>query len=246
MKIIYSRLFERFPEIIFGFSTKVGLNRPAPYYFNLSLSVGDDSNNVIENRNFFFKQLGLSSNEIAYQRQIHSDLISIVDRAGFVGESDAMITSKKGIGLAISAADCVPIFIYDKKNNLIAAVHSGWRGTYKKILAKTLLKLQYEFNSMPNNLFVCLGPSISQKKYEVGQDVANLFDEKYLIKKNNKFYLNIVQANIDMLLNAGVPENNIEQSNLCTFEEKNLLHSYRRDGKNSGRSLGIIALKNVD
>lgn len=243
MQIIKSTLLNKYPEIIFGLSTKIGLDRSAPFYFNLSLTVGDDAEIVKQNRETFFKEIGLSSVNIAYQKQTHSDIISIIDKPGLTGESDAMITTKAGIGLAISTADCTPIFIYDHRNHIIAAVHSGWRGTTKRILGKTLLKLKKDFNSAANDLIIYVGPSISQKNYEVGEEVAKQFDEKYLLAANNKIYLDVAKANLDMIYNFGVPQNQVEQSALCSFEEKDLLHSYRRDGKLSGRSLGMIALK---
>lgn len=243
MKIIHCNLFQKYPEIIFGFSTKIGLNRTEPYYFNMSYSVGDYKKNVDENRSEFFRILGLDSSKIAYQKQIHSDIVNIVNEPGFVGFSDAMITNKTNIGLAISSADCVPIFLYDKNKKVVAAVHSGWRGTHKKILYKTLQILLHEFNSEPKNLFVYIGPSISQKNYQVGQEVAELFDKKYLHEKNSQIYLDIKTANVDILLSFGILEKQIEVSNLCTFEEKELLFSFRRDGSLSGRSLGVIAIK---
>ena len=115
MQIIKSSLFQKFPEIIFGLSTKTGLNRTEPFYFNMSLTVGDDPETVRENREAFYNELGLTTERIAIQKQIHSDIVTIVGESGLIGESDAMITAQKGIGLAISTADCTPIFIYDKK-----------------------------------------------------------------------------------------------------------------------------------
>ena len=147
------------------------------------------------------------------------------------------------MGLTISTADCTPIFIYDKLNHVIAAVHSGWRGTQKKILKKTLNNLSFHFKSDPKNLFVFVGPSISQKNYEVGHDVAVQFDPVYLKKINGKLYLDVKQVNIDLLFEFGISKSQIEVSELCTFEEKDLLHSYRRDGIISGRAFGVFALK---
>lgn len=248
MQIIESELFKKFPELIFGFSTKIGLNRSAPFYFNLSLTVGDDEKIVAQNRESFFNSIGLQIEQITFQRQIHSDIIKFVEKPGFIGESDAMITKHLNIGLAISSADCTPIFLYDSKNKIIAAVHSGWRGTQKKILRKTLSNLTHHFNSKPEDIFCFIGPSISQKNYEIGSEVAVLFDNKYLLMEKtsdnkNRIYLDVRQINIDMLFDFGIPENQIEISPLCTFDAKNLLHSYRRNGKLSGRSLGVIALK---
>lgn len=100
-----------------------------------------------------------------------------------------------------------------------------------------------DFSCQAKNMFVYVGPSIHQKNYEVGEEVASLFDEKYLLRIDGKIYLDVLQANIDQLFANKIPQTQIEISSLCSFEEKDLLHSYRRDGKNSGRALGIIAMK---
>jgi YfiH family protein len=243
MEVLKSRIFSGFPEITFGFSTKIGLNRGAPYFFNMSLTGSDNKEIVIENRTAFFNYLGLKYDEVVLQRQIHSDIITYVKKGGEIGESDALITDKFDIGLAVSSADCTPVFIYDKKNKVIAGIHSGWKGTEKKIIQKTLTGLINEFNSSPENLFVYMGPSISQKNYEVGPEVAEGFNNKYFIPKGDKFLLDVPSANYDMLIEAGIPEKNIEKSDLCTYEMKDLLQSYRRDGLFSGRALGIIVMK---
>jgi polyphenol oxidase len=243
MEVLKSRIFSGFPEITFGFSTKIGLNRGAPYFFNMSLTGSDNKEIVIENRTAFFNYLGLKYDEVVLQRQIHSDIITYVSKGGEIGESDALITDKFNIGLAVSSADCTPVFIYDKKNKIITGIHSGWKGTQKKIIQKTLTRLINEFNSAPENLFVYMGPSISQKNYEVGLEVAEVFNNKYLIPKGEKFLLDVPSANYDMLIEAGIPEKNIEKSDLCTYEMKDLLQSYRRDGLTSGRALGVIVMK---
>ena len=144
MKIIRSKLLKQFPEIIFGFSTKEGLHRLDPYYFNLSKKVGDNEERVAENRKYFFDYLGIEENKTAFQLQVHGEEIKITEEPGLLGESDALITSKTNLGLAISSADCAAIFIYDPKKKVIAAVHSGWKGTAKKILTKTLFMLKAE------------------------------------------------------------------------------------------------------
>jgi copper oxidase (laccase) domain-containing protein len=155
MMIINPYIFKQLPEITFGFSTKLGLNRKAPYYFNMSYTVGDDSGNVDENREAFFKQLGLSIDSVAYQKQVHGDKINVVKSGRDCGESDAMITTEKGIGIAISTADCCAIFIFDPVKKIIAGAHSGWRGTSKRILSKVLKVLFDEYCSKPENL-ICL------------------------------------------------------------------------------------------
>lgn len=243
MLVLKSSLLNRFPQVTFGFSTKIGLKRRHPYYFNMSLSVQDSQENVHSNRKYFFNRLGLSESTVATQKQIHGDKVSFIDESINCEESDAMITSKPGLGLAISSADCPAIFLFDEHKKTIAAVHSGWKGTEKKILLKTLIKLERDFNCKPNNIVAYIAPSISQKHYEVGEEVASLFDEKYSIKKNAKYFLDLHDANRDILLNFGLLKKNIQVSSLCSFEMKDFLHSYRRDGITSGRAFGVIAIK---
>jgi YfiH family protein len=243
MLIINPYIFKQFSEITFGFSTKLGLQRKKPFYFNMSSSVGDDLQIIADNREKFFNELELNSESVAYQKQVHGNDISFVKSGGVCGESDAMITDKNNIGLAISTADCCTVFIYDPVNKVIAGVHSGWRGTSKEILVKVLQTLSNEFDSAPGDLMCYLSPSISGINYEIGDEVAEQFDLNYLKQKNGKYLLDIPKINEDILLNYGVISNNIQVSNLCSYEYSSILHSYRRDGKKSGRALGVIAMR---
>lgn len=243
MLILKPFIFKQYPEIVYGFSTKIGLNENPPYYFNLSYSVGDKKEIVDLNRKSFFYKLGLNENKVSYQKQVHEDYIREVNVSGNCGESDALITTSKNLGLAISSADCPAIFIYDPVKKNIAAVHSGWRGTEKKIVQKTIIKLKDEFSSDPQDLICYIGPSISQKNYEVGEEVAHKFDDEFILKKEDKFYLDVAGVSYKMMIAEGVKKINIQVSKLCSFEYESLLHSYRRDGQKSGRALGVIAMK---
>jgi len=243
MHILKPYIFNKYPEIIFGFSTKVSSGAKSPYYFNLSYSVGDDKLEVDKNRKDYFDAIGLSVESVGFQRQIHSDIVQVIGCGGDNGASDALITSKKNLGLAIAVADCTPVFIYDIKNKVIAAIHSGWNGTEQKIILKTLIKLRQEFDSKPENMIVYIGPSISQINYEVGREVAEKFDQTFVKSKGDKYLLDISGINYQILLDFGVQQNQIQKSELCTYEFSTLLHSYRRDGNLSGRSLGVIAIK---
>lgn len=243
MLIIKAGIFKKYSELIFGFSTKIGLNRSAPYYFNMSFSVNDSKSIVESNRKFFFRKLGLNSSSVASQKQVHEDNVVIINEGNYRGESDAMITHKPNLGLAISSADCPAIFLYDPVNRVIAAVHSGWRGTQKSILVKTLSKLVKDFNSNPIDLIAYIAPSISQKNYEVGEEVASLFGMKYKATKGEKYLLDLQSNNKDLMLDFGLQKKNIQVSSLCSYGMKDLFHSYRRDGEKSGRAFGVISLK---
>lgn len=243
MVVLKSALFNNYPEISFGFSTKIGLDRKEPYNFNMSLSVGDDPIVVKENRKTFFSALGLDEEQMVYQKQVHGDVIRSAEKGGFCGESDALITRNPNLGLVISSADCPAIFIYDPVQKIIAGIHSGWRSSEKKILLKTLSNIKYSFNSRPDDLIAYIAPCISGKNYEVGKEVAEKFDERFIVFLNNKYFLDLSALNYNILLDFGLKEKNIQVSNLCTFENKELLHSYRREGVKSGRALGVIAMK---
>ena len=99
-----------------------------------------------------------------------------------------------------------------------------------------------DFNCKPENLICYLSPSISKSNYIVGPEVAQQFDLRYIMPVGDKFLLNISKINYDILLNSGVKPQNIQLSKLCTYEYSTVLHSYRRDGKRSGRSLGVISM----
>lgn len=240
MIFLESSLFNTIKNIRFGFSTKNFTNTDDNLNFNLSFAIENKESIVRQNRISFANAIQINESDIAYQKQIHGDTVRIVTKPGLQGESDAMITATKGIGLAISAADCVPIFIYDPVTTLIAGIHAGWRSTKKEILAKTIRIMIARFGANPENFNVYIGPSISQNNYEIGKEVAEQFDPKFIIQKRDSTYLNVVGINYEILRTFRVWNKNIQLSSLCTYEMKNLLHSYRRDGNTSGRALGII------
>jgi YfiH family protein len=244
MLIIRSNILSEQDELVFGLSSKVGHTKNEPFYFNMSKSVGDSETKVNKNRAVFFNKLNLTPKDVVIQKQTHGDIINIVDKPEQNLEGDAIITATPNIGLAISTADCNNIFIYDKENKVIAAVHSGWRGTEKKILQKTLSLLIHKFNSKPKDLIVYSGPAISKDNYEVGEEVATKFNKKYIKQKenSNKYLLDLKTANLDMMIEFGIPIENIQISQMCSYKSKEL-QSYRREGEKSGRALGVIALK---
>jgi polyphenol oxidase len=238
---IKPRIFEQFPEVIAAQSTRVGGVSPMPYGLNMSSHVGDDPANVAENRRRFYEAADVHEGaRFVYQNQVHSCNINVVHGdENIVPESDALITSEPNVFLAVSIADCTPVLIYDKRTHLVAAVHAGWRGTEQMITLNTVRKMM-EMGSSPSDLYCFIGASASKEKYEVGFDVATLFEKKHLVELGNgKFLVDVKQANFDQLIYAGVPSDQIEVCSRCTIADDEL-HSYRRDGKKSGRMLAVI------
>lgn len=241
MKVIYPEIFKQFPEIIAAQSTKIGGVSPEPYGMNLSSHVGDTRENVAKNRRMFFAELGVPEGTRAvYQNQSHSTNMTVVHGGeGIVRNSDALITLQPNVLLAITVADCVPILLYEPNKPVIASVHAGWRGTDATIAALAIKKIK-DLGGKPKDIYAFIGAAASGEHYEVGEDVAQLFDKKYLKKQgDDKFLLDLKKANFDQLIAAGLTPSHIEVSPLCTISDPTL-HSYRRDGKKSGRMLAVI------
>lgn len=241
--IIRSELFKNYPELKFGFSTKPGGVSSEPYCLNLSISVGDKPDNVKRNRELFFNELGIKEEEVTFQKQVHSSVIKFSDKPCNFDNCDGIYTNRKNNYLAVGVADCIPVFLYDPGKKVVAGVHSGWKGTHEKILTKMITELRTKFNSAPDELIAFIGPGISQDRYEVGEEVGVLFDENICYQKNGKFYPDLKIDNYNQLLNAGLKKENIEVNEMCTYNEKELLHSYRRDGVRSGRMFGVIGMQ---
>lgn len=242
MIIIEPEIFNPFLQLKCGFASKVDSAAGAPYHFNLSYSVGDEKEKVDANRRKFYSHFSLSPDQVATQNQTHSANVTIVEKPGNYPDSDALITKEKNLGLVVSSADCLPVFIYDFTQNIIAAVHSGWRGTQQRILSAVLETLFTNYSSHPDNLYTYFGPSISASVYEVGPEVAEQFPKKYSVKRKEKYLLNIPLVNYDILRGAGIPDENIQISKHCTYTDFHFLHSYRKGGKVSGRALGLITM----
>jgi polyphenol oxidase len=237
-------IFDKFAEIVAAQSTREYGVSPYPYGLNLSSHVGDAIENVLENRKKFYSAIGVPDDaRFVYQNQIHSANINIVDGSQeIVPQSDGLITDKQNTFLAVSTADCTPVIIYEPVRKIIAAVHAGWRGT-EQLITYTAIKRLVELGAKPNNIYAFIGASASRENYEVGQEVATLFEKDYYDEMpNGKCMLDIKTANRDQLLIAGVPLEQIEVSPRCTIHDLRL-HSYRRDGKESGRMFAVIGMK---
>jgi polyphenol oxidase len=242
LPIITSHIFQRFDFIRCAVSTRRGGTSPEPFGMNLSFNVGDDPGAVRENRRIFLAAAGCDKSQIAQPRQCHSATVVPVARPGWYDASDALVTDRPGLCLGISVADCLPVFLVDPVCHAIGAVHAGWRGTAGHILSNAVRAMQDHFGTVPSNLAAFLGPSARACCYEVGTEVAAQFDKGLVEQRDGRLYLDLIRANVAQLSQAGVSGDNIEVSPLCTITERELLHSYRRDGPLSGRMLGVITM----
>jgi YfiH family protein len=189
--------------------------------------------------------------DIIYLKQIHSDKIlkyisndkSIKDEEG-----DAIITNEKNVIIGVFTADCVPVILIDEEKEVIAAIHSGWKGTFESITLKTIEKMKKEFNTNEINIKAYIGPHIRKCCYEVSEDLKVKFiEKKKTINKENLFdenNLNLEACIVDDLKRAGVKDYNINSLNLCTYCSDDIkLHSYRKSQGSYGRMFAFIMLR---
>ena len=200
-----------------------------------------------------FKKLDIDPDQVYYGVQTHTDNIKYCDGKNgddflcgkIFEETDGLITDKKNLALVIKFADCTPVLLFDPVKKVQACVHSGWRGTAKRISEKAIEKMVNDFSCKKENILAYIGPSIDQDNYEVGQDVYDAFKDfknrdKFFIGYKEKYKLDMVAANLDILLEAGIKKENIEISNISTYNDLKL-NSARRQKENYKLN-GIISL----
>jgi YfiH family protein len=185
--------------------------------------------------------------------QTHSNKAIIVDEKNWTDKrfnSDAVVTKIKGLALGVLTADCVPIILYDKKNDIIGCAHAGWRGCLSGIIENTIK--QFKKISSNNEIIASVGPCIGTKNYEVGLDLFKIFINKneknlsFFIKKNDKSFNFDIRKYVNSKLNSlGVK--NIDNIELDTFQDQANFYSYRRSKKmkesDYGRCISTICLK---
>lgn len=239
--IILSEKFSKYNEIKFGFSTRSGGTSPEPFGMNMSFNVGDERLNVHKNREIFFGTLRIGLDELAIPRQVQGGLVKRVYEKGGYDACDGLITNSYGVYLTVSTADCLPVFLFDPVNKAVGVVHAGWRGSEMKIVSHAIALMKEEFETSPSDLIAYVGPAAGVCCYEVGENVAQKFDNEFVIRKHSrKPHLDLKLFTKEELKKSGAEETNIEISDYCTICRADLFHSYRRDGEKSGRMMGVI------
>ena len=245
-----------------GFSTRIGgVSEGIFSSMNLSFSRGDDEACVRENFKRMAETIGVEPNSLVFAAQTHTTNVRKVtaeDKGkGIVypldyQDVDGLITNESGICLTTFYADCVPLFFIDPVHKAIGLSHSGWRGTVGKMGQETLRRMREEYGTDAKDVIAAVGPSICQDCYEVSEDVIEkfkkAFDEIYwgelfYQKENNKYQLNLWKANEIILLEAGVPKENIAVTNVCTNCNSDVLFSHRATKGERGSLAAFMALK---
>jgi len=252
--LIKSKKLSKFQQINHGFFDKKG-GKSTGIYKSLNCGIGssDSKKNVLNNLKIICKKINCSSKNLILLNQIHSNKFYFINKNYKFKKKklngDALITNVKKIALGVLVADCVPVLIYDKNLKIISAIHAGWKSVYKEIIKK-VVKFLIKKGSNTKNLVAVIGPSISEKSYEVQKD----FKDKFLKKdKQSKFFFKIRKNKTYFGLNKYVYYHlkklgikNLEIIKKNTFDPKNNFFSARRSIQNKendyGRNISVIMI----
>lgn len=151
---------------------------------------------------------------------------------------DALWSGARGVALGIKVADCLPVSMLDRGNHIAGNIHSGWRGAAQNIVGETLDVMQRSSAFDASNAEAWLGPSIRVCCFEVGEEVARQFDERFVDRSHTRPHVDLPAYTADVLRSRGIER--IHDSGLCTRCEGSIFHSFRRDGS-GGRNLALLA-----
>ena len=204
-------------------------------------------------------ELELNYNDIVKTNQTHSDNVEIINEKVSKNEpdfsvykqTDGLLTDKSDIVLSTTNADCILLLFFDPVKKVIANVHSGWKGTLQRISVKTVEKMKNKYGCNPGDIICCMCPSIRKCHFEVDKDVYEMFENEFkdlkqtqeiIEQKNDKWNIDTILINRVILKEAGLLEENIIDSGICSVCNKDIIHSFRAEGASYGLSTAIISL----
>jgi YfiH family protein len=243
-------------NVVGGFTTRhEGVSRPPYNSLNLGSGTQDPSHNVQGNRSMLTRAFGTTIERLVTVTQVHGTDLVVIDHPNddfdhFSRlECDGIVTNQKGVMIGVCVADCVPILLYDPRQQAVAALHAGWKGTAGNIVARGVAALVSCFDSRPADLFAAIGPAIGPCCYEVDAPVQSGFAKQPEVwnlhaKPNDagKWQLDLPAINRHQLLAAGLNADHIEESGLCVCCTTDTFFSYRREKGETGRQMGFVML----
>lgn len=226
-------------------TTRAGGRSTGPFArFNLSRGVGDDPDAVAGNRYRLVRELGLSG--AAFLQQVHGTTVVVVSDPPRVGapdvpDADAVVTTTPGLGVAVLAADCVPVLLGDPQAGVVGAAHAGRKGAAAGVLDTTVAAMT-DLGARADRLEVLLGPAVCGRCYEVP---AALRDEVEAVLPGSASRTRTGTAGLDLRAGltrrlAALGVTRVGTDPRCTMEDPDLF-SHRRDGR-CGRQAAITWL----
>lgn len=244
------------------FSTRLGGVSSGIYEsMNLGFNRGDSDENVINNFKILCDGIDVKPDHMVLTNQVHEDQVVVVCKKdcgkGYNRESDLMgvdgfVTDDKGVALVTFYADCVPLYFLDPVNKVIGLSHAGWRGTVKKIGAKTVRMMQEVYGSRPEDLLGAIGPSIGACCFEVSEDVKIEVEKSFnhdiidkIVKGHgfDKYLIDLWTANEVVMIEAGMRKEHITKTDVCTMCHKSELFSHRGSDGKRGSMVAIMELR---
>ena len=225
---------------------------------NVNLYCGDEPKAIARNRRLLCKELAVAEDRLVMPHQVHDTGVSQIGKTFFMLSEeirkqvlegiDALITNLKHVCIGVSTADCIPIIIYDPEHHAAGVVHSGWRGTVANITGRVVTSMQMAYQSKPELLKAVIGPGISLKNFEVGDEVYEAFADagypmEQISQKQEKWHIDLFACCRLQLEATGIKAENIEESGICTYDNVEDFFSARKLGIASGRILTGIVLK---
>lgn len=225
---------------------------------NVNLFCGDEPESIAKNRRLLCKKLAVAEDCLIMPHQVHTTAVTQIGKTFFLLSEeirkqvlegiDALITNIKHICIGVSTADCIPIIIYDPEHHAAGVVHSGWRGTVANITGGVVTSMQMAYHSKPELLKAVIGPGISLKNFEVGDEVYEAFTDagypmQQISQKQGKWHIDLTKCCRLQLEATGIKPENIEESGICTYDDVEDFFSARRLGTASGRILTGIILR---
>ena len=225
--------------------------------FNVNRYCGDAPETIAENRSSLCKLLDISDDHLVMPHQVHGTGITQIGRTFFLLSEeirqtalegiDALMTNLPGVCIGVSTADCIPIIIYDSEHHAASVAHSGWRGTVANIAEAAVASMQAAYHSRPEAMKAVIGPGISLKNFEVGDEVYEAFAAagypmQDIAVRYEKWHIDLWRCCQLQLESAGIPSGQIEVAGICTYDHSDDYFSARRLGVDSGRILTGIVL----
>ncbi len=241
-RVVRPAIFQTIPGLVAGVSTRHGGLSKTPYTsLNLGVHTDDDPAVIEQNLALFCADLGISTADLARSYQVHGEKIWVTGRAGYQSGFDAMISIQPGVFAGVGIADCTPILLADPVTRVCAAIHAGWKGTVAQIVHKTAKRMIENRGSNPADILAYIGPCISFAHFEVGDEVAEQFDEAFKSSKGTKWQVDLKAANKAQLESLGIQQIEVDPS--CTVENNADFFSHRTEKGMTGRMLALIGFQ---
>ena len=246
-----------FSEIRHGYSTREGgVSEGIFASMNLGFARGDDDDRVRENFRRIFAALGIPEGAEVFTKQTHTTNVRVavaedcgtgIGRAVPYDDVDGLVTDVPGLALTVFTSDCVPVFFYDPKKRAIGVCHAGWRGTVGGIAGKTAELMCRTYGCDPADIIAAIGPSIGPECFEVGEEVADEFSREFgesviLRSGSAKPHVDLWLSNVLSLKRAGLSEEHITVSGLCTMCHPDMFFSHRATAGKRGSNAGFLML----